>query len=397
MRLLQYHNDGGFSLAEFFGDDSPKYAILSHTWGVGTEEVTFGDLVNGTGKSKAGYKKIRFCGEQARRDGLRYFWIDTCCIDKSSSSELAEAINSMFLWYRESAKCYVYLSDVLKGDCDENHNLLRSTWKLAFRKSRWFTRGWTLQELIAPASIEFFSSDGQRLGDKISMEQEVYEITSIPIRALRGCPLSEFSIAERLSWAAKRDTFRPEDKAYSLLGIFDVHMPLLYGEGRSKAFKRLQEEIGKSVSISSKSTRAGMRLLVASSDPLRMETVPVSDSLQYAILSHTWGDDEVLFDDMRTATAEQRKGYSKIKQCCNLAVKHGFDYVWVDTCCINKSSSSELQEAICSMYMWYKKARICYVYLEDSKYGNVDSLITCKWFTRGWTLRKYFHSWDLIR
>ena len=112
MRLLERNNSSEFSLTQDFGDDIPRYAILSHTWGADTEEVTFRDLMDGTGKSKAGYNKIRFCGEQARRDGLQYFWVDTCCIDKSNNNELSEAINSMFRWYRNAAKCYVYLSDV---------------------------------------------------------------------------------------------------------------------------------------------------------------------------------------------------------------------------------------------------------------------------------------------
>jgi hypothetical protein len=110
MRLLEYNDDGEFGLAEFFGDDIPQYAILSHRWGA--EEVTFKDLMNGTGKSKASYGKIQFCGEQARRDKLHYFWVDTCCVDKSNSTELAEAINSIFRWYRDATRCYVYLSDV---------------------------------------------------------------------------------------------------------------------------------------------------------------------------------------------------------------------------------------------------------------------------------------------
>ncbi|KAG4439460.1 hypothetical protein IFR05_005072 [Cadophora sp. M221] len=376
MRLLQFNDDGEFSLTTTFADRIPPYAIFSHTWGDDNEEIFLWDLIKATHTRKAGYNKIRFCGQQARRDGLQYFWVDTCCIDKSSSSELAEAINSMFRWYQNAAKCYVYLSDVSTGACDENHDISQSTWKLDFRQSRWFTRGWTLQELIAPTSVEFFSSDCVRLGDKRSMEQQIHEITGIPIRALRGYPLSEFSVAERLSWAENRQTMRLEDKAYSLLGIFNVYMPLIYGEG-SYALQRLQEAILKSGLVSSVSSRSGMRLLVAGSDPLRIETVPVSDNLQYAILSHTWGVGEVLFDDIRNATAEQKRGYSKIRKCCNLAVKHGFDYVWVDTCCIDKSSSSELQEAICSMYKWYKNANICYVYLEDSENGNVDSLINC--------------------
>src|SRR5271170_5421160 len=156
MRLLERKSDGEFGLTEFWGDNIPRYAILSHTWGA--EEVTFKDLMDQTGKSKGGFNKIRFCGEQAANDGLKYFWVDTCCIDKSSSAELTEAINSMFRWYRNAVKCYVYLSDVSTLRHFENDDLPRPTWKLAFRKSRWFTRGWTLQELIAPTSVEFYSS-----------------------------------------------------------------------------------------------------------------------------------------------------------------------------------------------------------------------------------------------
>src|SRR4051794_31465518 len=111
MRLLERKDNDKFSLTKDLINNIPAYAILSHTWGGDDQEVTFKDVTNGTGQSKAGYQKIRFCGEQAARDGLRYFWIDTCCIDKSNHSELTEAINSMFRWYRESARCYVYLSD----------------------------------------------------------------------------------------------------------------------------------------------------------------------------------------------------------------------------------------------------------------------------------------------
>jgi hypothetical protein len=243
MRLLEQKDNGEFSLTRDLTENIPRYAILSHTWGADIEEVTFKDLTDGTGKSKAGYDKIRFCGEQAKRDGLQFFWVDTCCIDKSSSAELTEAINSMFRWYHEATKCYVYLSDVSKRNCDE------STWKLAFEKSTWFTRGWTLQELLAPISVEFFSSDGKRLGDKTSMEQQVEEITSIDVWALRGRQLSVFSVAERMSWAVKRNTTREEDKAYSLLGIFDVHIPLIYGEGRENAFRRLRQEIDNPVQM----------------------------------------------------------------------------------------------------------------------------------------------------
>ncbi|PMD22940.1 hypothetical protein NA56DRAFT_687942 [Hyaloscypha hepaticicola] len=239
MRLLHYNGDVDFSLTEFFESDMPEYAILSHTWE--GEEVTFEDLQNGTGTKKAGYKKIRFCAEQAKRDGLQYFWVDTCCIDKSSSAELAEAINSMFRWYRLSTKCYVYLPDV-SGTIANTDDL---AWEPAFRKSRWFTRGWTLQELIAPTSVEFFCREAKRIGSKSSLEQQIYEITGIPKSALQGAYLSQFSDKERFSWIQPRQTKVEEDKAYSLLGIFDIQMPLRYGEGMANAFKRLEEEIDK--------------------------------------------------------------------------------------------------------------------------------------------------------
>jgi hypothetical protein len=242
MRLLKYNNDGQFSLVEVFADNIPKYAILSHRWEAG--EVTFKDLTDGTGASKAGYAKIRSCGEQAKRDGLKYFWVDTCCIDKSNSTELAEAINSMFRWYKDAAKCYVYLSDVSRPplNTDDKSN---ESWEATFRKSIWFTRGWTLQELVAPTSVEFFSKEGELLGTKASLEGHICEITGIPVKALRGGSLSDFSVTERMSWADKRETTCREDIAYSLLGIFDVNMPLIYGEGREKALKRLREEIDK--------------------------------------------------------------------------------------------------------------------------------------------------------
>jgi hypothetical protein len=245
MRLLEYNSDGELSLTQHFDNDIPGYAILSHRWGANDEEVTFKDLIDGTGKRKVGYEKIRFCGEQASRDCLKYFWVDTCCIDKSDANELAEAINSMFRWYQNAAKCYVYLVDVTTTKRKASNQFSDFTWESAFRASKWFTRGWTLQELLAPGLVEFFSREGRRLGDKKTLERQVHEITGIAISALQGAPLSQFGVDERLLWAENRQTTRKEDKAYSLLGIFDVYMPLIYGEGRDNALTRLREEIDK--------------------------------------------------------------------------------------------------------------------------------------------------------
>ena len=247
MRLIKDDGHGNLSLMEYHDDRIPRYAILSHTWGADGEEVTFKDLTEGIDRNKPGYNKIEFCRNQAARDKLKYFWVDTCCIDKSSSAELSEAINSMLRWYQNADKCYVYLTDVSTSGVTTSVQQSPAIWGTAFRSSRWFSRGWTLQELIAPASVEFFSRDGHRLGDKESLEQDIHEITGIAIEALRGGSLMCFTDEERFAWAEHRETKRQEDKAYSLLGIFNVDMSLRYGEGREKAFERLRRRIRKSL------------------------------------------------------------------------------------------------------------------------------------------------------
>lgn len=192
-------------------------------------------MVEGSGRGKVGYNKIKFCDEQAARDGLQYFWVDSCCIDKSSSTELSEAINSMFRWYQSAHICFAYVLDVPSGD-----DLKREHSR--FRSGRWFTRGWTLQELLAPRRLHFHDASWSFLGDKISLANVVEEITHIPVEFLSGSNLNNVSVANRMAWASKRRTTRREDIAYCLLGIFDINMPLLYGEG-DKAFARLQLEI----------------------------------------------------------------------------------------------------------------------------------------------------------
>jgi hypothetical protein len=234
MRLLNRDDAGKISLVTFDDDENvPPYAILSHTWD--REEVSFEDMVEGRAEDKPGYHKLKFCADQADLDRLRYFWVDTCCINKKDDIERQRSINSMFRWYRRAAKCYVYLADVFHT----------STWQSPFRSSRWFTRGWTLQELIAPKWVEFFSSEGKSLGDKASLEQDILDITGIPVKALRGGPLSEFRVSDQMAWMERRITTLKEDRAYSLFGMLDVCLPVVYGEGEEKAFDRLRYEVNR--------------------------------------------------------------------------------------------------------------------------------------------------------
>ncbi|KAI1161219.1 hypothetical protein F5B18DRAFT_663317 [Nemania serpens] len=176
-----------------------------------------------------------FCAGKAKLNGLRYFWVNTCCID------------NIFRWYCNAERCYVYLSDVSYVSTDVPTAKAGGLviWEDAFRNSKWATRGWTLQELLAPTAVEFYSMQGVYLGDKQSLERQLCDITGIPARTLRGDHLFDFPIAEREAWIRNRQTKYEEDMAYSLLGIFGVYMPLIYGEGRQNAQKRLREEVQK--------------------------------------------------------------------------------------------------------------------------------------------------------
>ncbi|KAH8587315.1 hypothetical protein B0O99DRAFT_678190 [Bisporella sp. PMI_857] len=243
MRLLQYNNNSDFSLTEFLEGDIPEYAILSHTWEQNnSKEVTYAEMISGTGQDKEGFKKIRFCGEQARQNGLPYFWVDTCCINKQNKAELRHSINSMFRWYRSTSRCYVYLSDVSTRKRKASDLSSEHTWELSFRESRWFTRSWTLQKLLAPASVEFFSLESKRLGDKSSLQKQICKATNISPLALQRESLSQFHIDERMRWIEHRETVQKEDKAYSLLGIFGVSIAPTYSEKVAKAFDRLWDK-----------------------------------------------------------------------------------------------------------------------------------------------------------
>ncbi|PVH81730.1 HET-domain-containing protein [Cadophora sp. DSE1049] len=238
MRLLDARK---LELVDVRDDAVPPYAILSHTWG--DKEITLQELRHMKGRMPSsldkrkrtiadmqGFLKVRDAAALAVMRGYSYIWVDTCCIDKSSSAELSEAINSMYLWYQQAEECYAYLSDVNSAK-DEGWAKPNSS----LRRSRWFTRGWTLQELIAPKAVHFYAKDWSL--------RIISSVTGIDGEVLDGRidPL-QLSVSARMKWASHRHTTRLEDMAYSLMGLFQVNMPLLYGEG-PRAFTRLQEEI----------------------------------------------------------------------------------------------------------------------------------------------------------
>ncbi|GKT81510.1 HET domain-containing protein [Colletotrichum tofieldiae] len=245
MRLLETTQDkhplGDF--VNFEGDNAPEFAILSHTWG--GDEITLQDVRDPQTDITlmAGYSKIKGACKLARSHGYEYIWIDTCCIDKTSSAELSEAINSMFNWYEQASVCYAFLSDLsYPTDPEVGRN---PPLEAALRECRWFTRGWTLQELLAPDKVDFYDKDWHLVGSKLdeSFAPTLSRVTGINLDVLnKTIPLESSSVAERMHWASLRVTTRKEDMAYCLMGIFGVNMPLLYGEG-TRAFTRLQEII----------------------------------------------------------------------------------------------------------------------------------------------------------
>lgn len=369
MRLI---NTTTFKLHEFLSSQIPKYAILSHTWD--EQEISAEQLESGLINDKI----KEFC-DQAQRDGLQFGWVDTICINNSHKKENEidpaikkeheEAINSMYEWLAHAEVCYAYLNEVdidPELDSDQRRNAVQQ----ALLSSHWFTSGWTLIELIAPPRVEFFQKDWTKFGTKKSMRGIISKITGIPQEVLIGAKnRSEYTIFERMAWARHRMTTGLEDQAYCLLGLFEVNMvDLDYTEG-SNAFLRLREEIKRVHGTSSLDQPAApLRLLHIKT--LTVESHPRSGGRipDYAILSHTWDGEEITFQDIsaggnlverkRFLMDRKRLSYDKIVGCCELAEKNGFEYVWVDTCCIDRTSSSELQEAICSMWRWYKNARV---------------------------------------
>ena len=234
-------NTSSLELQQIIDSAQEAYAILSHTWG--DAEVTFQQLSQTASRSEEGFAKIKKTCNLAKRQGIRWAWVDTCCIDKTSSAELSESINSMFTWYHHSEVCFVYLADLKPiptglSSADRGAYLDKE-----LPQCRWFTRGWTLQELIAAKNLMVYDQEWNFVGTKSDLEDRLSRITKIDAAVLRdSLRLRAVPVARRMSWASARQTTRKEDVAYCLLGIFDINMPLLYGEGE-KAFQRLQEAI----------------------------------------------------------------------------------------------------------------------------------------------------------
>ncbi|KAL8788186.1 MAG: hypothetical protein Q9213_001825 [Squamulea squamosa] len=273
MRLIHTQT---LEFGDFLDSQLPPYAILSHRWG--EQEISYKEMrkiqknsldVSAEEQDEAapglgpGMAKIKDFCRKASENGFDWGWIDTCCIDKRSSAELSESINAMYKWYARSAECYVHLSDFalsvqerqfrLQYGKDAWFSYIWPTVSTKFRESSWFTRGWTLQELLAPSNIAVFDANWYRIGSLDDLLEDVIRITGIPkdvlsfdrqLIQLRPIHRAK-SVARLMSWASRRQTSREEDIAYCLLGLFNVNMPLLYGEGAENAFYRLQIEIMK--------------------------------------------------------------------------------------------------------------------------------------------------------
>lgn len=314
MRLI---NTSTYEVLEFNLGSIPPYAILSHTWG--DDEYLFGDRDNPDRRESAGFNKIAGCCTLAAPQGYEYLWVDTCCIDKTSSAELTESINSMYRWYQDSEICYVYLADFVLEKAQHTN-------RVKFRDCRWFRRGWTLQELLAPQHVVFYDAEWMEIGSKSLLQGRLSNICRISTRHL-FYP-KEASVAAKMSWASSRRTTREEDVAYSLLGLFEIYMPLIYGEGQN-AFFRLQREIIQSSSDESifawtdreleysgllarspecfrySSDIVPIRLQTLDRPPYSMTNQGLSIELSPIYLDHN-RDDYIVFSDPRLANRDSR-------------------------------------------------------------------------------------------
>ena len=232
MRLINTHTK---TFVEFKPKEIPEYAVVSHKWG--PDEVSYSDFLEDTHRRGRGWLKILKACKIAAGRNIHWLWVDACCIDKRNTAEVAKSINSMYKWYQNAKECYAFLPDVRVG---RSH----ADFAQQFRDSVWFTRGWTLQELLVPPEVQFFNSTFQYLGRKRNgLDDHISAATGIGLEYLQDSSMiRQASVAERMRWASKRETTEIEDEAYCLMGLFDISMPPCYGEGE-KAFVRLQLEI----------------------------------------------------------------------------------------------------------------------------------------------------------
>ncbi|KAH6698527.1 heterokaryon incompatibility protein-domain-containing protein [Leptodontidium sp. MPI-SDFR-AT-0119] len=338
-------------------NEIPDYAILSHTWHSNKyEEVLLEDLQDiSRASKKAGFAKIGLCCEQALRDCLEWVWIDTCCIEKASSTELSEAINSMYRWYQNAKVCYAYLEDIPSEYTRED-----------LQNSRWFKRAWTLQELLAPMKVVFYSKEWLSIGTKASLQTAISEITGIDENYLARGWLPGASVAKRMSWAANREATRSEDIAYSLFGIFNVHMPLLYGEGQLKAFRRLQEEI----------MRTSNDHTLLAWEPSR-KTSNDSQNEESASSIHRDGS-----TDRRIGLSESRHEYGLLATCpadflgsCDLVpIPHNDNYNLTNT---GLQIKLRLSQEFTPRGQSYAETRSTFT-VEDTTYELLDAYLSCR-------------------
>lgn len=439
MYLLKIDDDDSLELTEnYINDPIPPYAIVSHTWA--PDEVAASDVKQGIASSKAGYFKLQLFAREARKDGLRYLWIDSCCTDVSEALIDSDAIDATFERLECASECYVYLDDVSTA----SHVTIsgatgKGSWEYDFETSRWFTRSWTLQELLAPSSVQFFSKEGTLLGSRNSLEDKISQITGIPSSALRGAPLMSFSIDERISWMDRRRSTRPETRAYALLGLSGVAMAIRYGEGEVSAFTRLRGAVAEASKMAaqwyegSRGKNNGYEYMPLGPSEIRVlvlqpgthneeleigiKTTSLEDPCAYKALSYVWGQEPALHP-IKTDYGELLFARPNLFHALR-RMRHVSEeiYLWVDAMCINQSDPEERTQQVQGMREVYCNAEEVWIWLGEESadsahamdlisgiklshsktiesFWNVQSLVAFNallarsWFERGWVVQE---------
>lgn len=419
----------------FSADKAPPYAFISHCWLHPDEEPTLRDLVDNVAYRKAGFTKLQRAADVALRRGLEYFWIDTCCVDGRIIHEVRQAIKTVALWLTKADICFVYLSDVKaveqRSSLNSNHESLR--------KSKWFTRSWTLVELLVPQRVEFFSDNWTALGDKSTLEKVITEVTLIPARALQGTiPLKNFPVELIRSWTDHRESHRPEDEAYCLLSLLEIDMTIHYDEGKDLAWGRLNNEIEKGDFYTLKRSPTALlkyetlnegcfRLLIfddpSQSDDATKMTARFEERgfapgmVSYIALSYTWGQEaathEVFINgrpclvrpNLFYALRRMRRPGSQLR-------------IWVDSLCIDQLNLKERSAQVLQMSKIFSNAESVHIWLgqgdsasdsamrvipkiadgtypfkgvwtQDPDLISLENLMHRPWFRRAWVVQEY--------